>query len=191
MDYKEIIDNLKVESVIDLMKRLGVDRYKDEGNHIIFPTICHNTDASDASMKLYFYKNSKLFQCYTECGSMSIFKFLKHYYETRDIEYDWVSDIYNVIMDCSNLNPNMGFAAPKYKSLREKFGQERKEIRLPSFNEGVLDAFIKYYPPEWLRDNISREAMDKFNIRYSISQNKIIYMKRSKLLIKTETFRLF
>ena len=174
MDYKEIIDNLKIESVIDLMKRLGADRYKDEGKHIIFPTICHNTDASDASMKLYFYKNSKLFQCYTECGSMSIFKFLKHYYETRDIEYDWVSDIYNVIMDCSNFNPNMGFAAPRYKSLREKFGQERKEIQLPSFNEGVLDAFIKYYPPEWLRDNISREAMDKFNIRYSISQNKII-----------------
>ena len=174
MDYKEIIDNLQISSVVDLMRRLGADRYRDEGNHIIFPTICHNVDASEASMKLYFYKNSKLFQCYTECGSMSIFKFLKHYYDTRDIEYDWVSDIYNVIIDCSNFNPNIGFTAPKYISLREKYGQERKEVQLPEYNMGALDTFIKRYPPEWLNDGISREAMDKFNIRYSISQNKII-----------------
>lgn len=174
MDYKAIIDNLQINSVIDLMRRLGADRYRDEGNHIIFPTICHNIDASEASMKLYFYKNSKLFQCYTECGSMSIFKFLKHYYDTRDIEYDWVNDIYNVIIDCSNFNPHMGFTAPKYVSLREKYGQERKEIKLPEYNAGALDTFIKRYPPEWLNDGISREAMDKFNIRYSISQNKII-----------------
>ena len=178
MDYKAIIDNLQISSVIDLMRRLGADRYRDEGNHIIFPTICHNIDASEASMKLYFYKNSKLFQCYTECGSMSIFKFLKHYYDTRDIEYDWVNDIYNVIIDCSNFNPQMGFTAPKYISLREKYRQERKEIKLPEYNAGALDTFIKRYPPEWLNDGISREAMDKFNIRYSISQNKIIIPHR-------------
>ena len=53
MDYKEIIDNLKIDSVIELMKRLGADRYKDEGNHILFPTICHNVDSADASLKLY------------------------------------------------------------------------------------------------------------------------------------------
>ena len=38
MDYKEIIDNLKPEAVIELMKRLGADRYKEEENQIIFPT---------------------------------------------------------------------------------------------------------------------------------------------------------
>jgi hypothetical protein len=174
MDYKEIIDNLKVSSVIELMKRLGADRYKEEENQIIFPTICHNEDSSEASMKLYFYKNSKMFYCYTEEGAMSIFKFLKNYYETRGIEYDWVSDIYNVIMDCSNFNPNIGFSTPRYVSLREKYGAEKKQVQLPEYNKGALDTFIRRYPPEWINDGISREAMDKFNIRYSISQNKII-----------------
>lgn len=178
MDYKDIIDNLQPNSVIELMKRLGADRYKDEGGHIIFPTICHNVDSSEASMKLYFYKNYKQFVCFTECGTMSIFKFLKHYYETRDIEYDWVSDIYNVILDCSNFNPNMGFSTPRYKRLRDKFGQERKEKQLPEYNAGALDTFIKRYPPEWLNDSISREAMDKYDIRYSISQNKIVIPHR-------------
>lgn len=177
MDYKEIIDNLKVSSVIDLMKRLGADRYKEEENQIIFPTICHNEHADEASMKLYFYKNTKMFYCYTECGAMSIFKLLKNYYEARGIEYDWVADIYNVIMDCSSFNP-LGFVTPKYKSLREKYGAERKVVQLPEYNKGALDTFIRRYPPEWLNDGISRAAMDKFDIRYSISQNKIIIPHR-------------
>lgn len=177
MDYKEIIDNLKPEAVIELMKRLGADRYKEEENQIIFPTICHNEHADEASMKLYFYKNSKMFYCYTDEGAMSIFKLLKNYYETRGIEYDWVTDIYNVIMDCSSFNP-LGFITPKYKSLKDVYGEERKIIQLPAYNEGALDTFIRRHSPEWLNDGISREAMDKFDIRYSISQNKIIIPHR-------------
>ena len=174
MDYQSIIDNLKISSVIDLMTKLGADRWKDEGTHLVFPTICHNTDASEASMKLYFYKNTKLFNCYTEDGIMSIFKFLKVYYETRNIEYDWVNDIYNVILDCSNFNPSEGFSAPKHENLRAKYGKEKQQVILPEFNKGALDTFIKHYPPEWLHDGISKAAMDKFDIRYSISQHKII-----------------
>ena len=102
MDYKAIIEGLNDEAVINLMKRLGADRYEDKGTHLIFPTICHNLDSSEASMKLYFYKDTKLFVCWTSCGTMSIFKFLKHYYEERQIDYDWYDDIYKVIIDCSN-----------------------------------------------------------------------------------------
>lgn len=160
------------------MKKLGADRYREEADYVLFPTICHNENAEEASMKLYYYKDNKVFVCYTECGTMSIFKFLKHYYETRGIEYDWVTDIYNVVVDCSNFNQNLGFSAPRYKSLREKYGQERKEAKLPEYSTGALDTFIKRYPVEWLDDGISREAMDRFNILYSISQNKIVIPHR-------------
>ena len=73
MDYKEIIENLRDDSVIELMKKLGCDRYINNETHIIFPTICHNVNAAEASMKLYYYKDTKLFVCYTECGNLSIF----------------------------------------------------------------------------------------------------------------------
>ena len=68
MDYQSIVDNLKVSSVIELMEKLGATRWRDEGTHIVFPTICHNIDPDEASMKLYLYKNTKLFNCYTECN---------------------------------------------------------------------------------------------------------------------------
>jgi hypothetical protein len=103
---------------------------------------------------------------------------MKHYYEERGIEYDWVSDIYNVILDCSNFHPGEGFSTPKYESLRNKYGKVKKEIELPAYNEGALGTFVKHYPPEWLNDGISPAAMDKFGICYSISQNKIIIPHR-------------
>jgi DNA primase len=45
---------------------------------------------------------------------------------------------------------------------------------LPEYSSNVLDCFVRQYPNEWLSDGISAETMDKFNISYSISQNKII-----------------
>ena len=174
MNYEEIISNLEIESVISMMEKLGADRYVDRGEYVLFPTICHNIDSSEASMKLYFYKDTKLFVCYTECGNMSIFKFLRHYYETRQIEYDWYQDIYEVVCDCANFKGIEGFTVERYKSLREHYGVKRKEKELPTFPESVLDCFVKSYPPEWLEDGITRETMDKFNISYSISQNKVV-----------------
>lgn len=174
MDYKKIISNLKVDSVIELMKKLGAEEYTDKGNYIIFPTICHNVDADEASKKLYFYKDTKLFVCYTSCGTMSIFNLLKHYYEARQIEYDWYEDIYLPITDCSNFKRVEGFSTEPYRSLRERYGMKRKEKELPEYSKDVLGCFVKAYPQEWLDDGITTQAMDRFNILYSISQNKII-----------------
>jgi len=138
------------------------------------PTVCHNANSDEASWKLYYYFNNKVFVCFTECGNMSIWKFLKAYYETRDIEYSWYDDIYLLITEGDGRSQIDGLTAPKYQSLKDKYECGRRIVELPVYNSGVLDCFIKTYPSEWLNDGISRAAMDKFNIRYSISQNKII-----------------
>ena len=74
MDYQKVISELQDKDVINLLLSLGADRYKETADAIIFPTICHNVDAAEASMKLYYYKNTKLFYCYTADGGMNIFK---------------------------------------------------------------------------------------------------------------------
>ena len=169
MDYQEIIDNLTVEHVEEILQQLDIP-YEDKGSFLLMPTYCHNHKDNDASLKLYFYKDSKMFMCYTECGGMSIFKFLRNYYEAQEIEFDWYKDIYRVIVGDATIE---GFKKPKYKSIRTNY-ERRKAVELPNYNPGVLGVFVKKYPVEWLADGISREAMDKYNIRYSISQNKII-----------------
>ena len=174
MDYKQIIDNLDINSIVELMKKLGADRYEEKEKFFIFPTICHNINSAEASMKLYLYKDTKLFVCYTEDGNMSIFKFLKTYYETRQIEYDWFEDIYNVVLNCGNFRPKEGFDTIRYQSLKDRYRIKKKQVELEKYPSGILDIFMKNYPVEWLNDGISRRTMDKYNIKYSVSQNKII-----------------
>jgi len=172
IDYQGIIEQLNTDKIIDLMERLGVETYVRRPGYVIFPTICHNEDPAQASMKLYYYENTHIFYCYTECNGMSIFSFLKHYYESHNLSYDWYEDIYKVILDCSNFR----LAVPghaTYKSIRDQY-RRPEHIQLPTYSEGILNTFTKFYPPEWLNDGISKTAMDKFNILYSIPQNKII-----------------
>ena len=173
INYKEIIEQLDTQKVIQLMETLGANDYVEKIGYVIFPTICHNEDSSEASMKLYYYENSHIFQCYTECGSMSIFQFLKTYYETRQIDYDWYEDIYKVILNCSNYRQLSGFAPKKYKSIRSIYAAPER-VKLPTYPNAIIDCFTKFYPPEWLNDGITKQTMDKFNIRYSVTQNKII-----------------
>lgn len=173
MDYKELIDNLDDEKIISLMKNLGADRYVEQENCIIFPTICHHANEAEASMKLYYYKDTKLFVCWTECGKMSIFNFLKHYYETRNIEYNWFDDIVEVVRSCSRYKIFTQDEL-RYKSIRNNYANKKNRRELTSIPKGILDVFTKTYPVEWLKDGITKETMDKFNIKYSIPQNKII-----------------
>lgn len=173
INYQEIVENLRTDDIIRLMSGLGADRYRELDNYVIFPTICHNEDASQASMKLYYYKDSHFFYCYTECGSLSPFKFLQHYYETRNIQYDWYTDVLQVLLNCSTPVLN-STTSVQYKSIRSDYEQQKNRKDLPHYSEGILDVFVKKYPIEWLEDHISAAAMDKFNIKYSISQNKII-----------------
>ena len=172
MDYEKIVESLDENKIKQLLDKLDIP-WQDKGNHLICKTACHNVDLDEASWKLYYYKNNKIFYCYSSCQGMSIFKFLRNYYETRQVEYDWYQDIYEVARDCSNLRID-GFVVEKYKSLRDRYNIQRKEKELPAYPFHVLDCFVHSYPQEWLDDGITKETMDRFNISYSISQNKII-----------------
>ena len=67
MDYKEIIDNLSTEKVVSLLRKLGAATIIEREDCIITNTICHNENAEEASLKLYYYKDNKVFVCYTSC----------------------------------------------------------------------------------------------------------------------------
>lgn len=173
IDYEQIVKDLKDEEVIRLMYELGADRHEETDNYIIFPTICHNENATEASMKLYYYKDTHLLYCFTEDGPMTIYKFLENYYKTRNIEYNWGQDILKVVFQCSAATDLTTKETIFKQSLKDKY-RKRQSIQLAAYSPNVLESFVKQYPIEWLEDNISAGAMDKYNIRYSISQNKII-----------------
>ena len=73
------------------------------------------------------------------------------------MKFHWYDDIYKVILDCSSFKPTEGFEAIKYNSLSEKYRTRKQEQVLEVYPKGLIDAFIKEYPVEWLEDGISKK----------------------------------
>ena len=71
----EIKNNLTIEQIYELVAELGGEPIMTNlGNSFVAKTICHNK-FGEGSHKLYYYDNTKLFQCYTDCGaSFDIFE---------------------------------------------------------------------------------------------------------------------
>lgn len=174
INYKEIIDNLDSNKVEKLLYSLGAENVLVKDNCLITNTICHNE--SNGSMKLYYYYDTHIFYCYSQCESMSIFTFLKHYYNTRGIEYDWYNDIFQVVLNCSLVSlfeQELKTTGVEKIDFRDKFRKRNTPI-LKKYDNSILNVYTKFYPIEWLKDGISKEAMDKFDIRFSISENRIV-----------------
>lgn len=66
-DKDKIKNSLTIEQVFDLISELGGEPVMYNG-YFTAQTICHN-HPGDGSQKLYYYENTKLFRCYTECSN--------------------------------------------------------------------------------------------------------------------------
>lgn len=67
--FKSLREELTSEEVKNLLQRYGVEPHYENDNYITFPTVCHNP-IGQGSYKLYYYKNTHMFKCYTECNSV-------------------------------------------------------------------------------------------------------------------------
>ena len=65
LDKDEIKNSLSLEQIENLVANLGGEPHRQD-NTLICRTICHGGN----SHKLYYYDNTKLFRCYTECNSI-------------------------------------------------------------------------------------------------------------------------
>ena len=172
INLKELRESLTEQNIIDLMLKFGADRYEDKGNAIIFPTICHNPLDREASMKLYYYKESHMFHCYTECGeNFDIFDLIKRIKEVNHEKYDFYEVVY-LIADLVSYDIFSETTQEKYISNTEVLAQN-EEITLKEYNSTVLQLFSFYRTAEWAREGISEEAMKKFHIGYYMYRNKI------------------
>ncbi len=73
-DKKEVRSKLYIDNIFDLLTEWNAEpAYTEFG--IVCQTICHNPPG-EGSRKLYYYRNTDLFICYTGCGTFDIFDLL-------------------------------------------------------------------------------------------------------------------
>ncbi len=174
INLQELREKLSENQIIDIVTKLGADRYEDRENCIVFPTICHNPRENEASMKLYYYKENYMFHCYTECSeNFDIFDLIKRVKEVNHEEYNFYNIVYS-IADLVEYNIFSDTTNESYISNIDRFKNNNEEINLLEYNSNVLNLFRKYYTVEWLDEGISKKAMEKFNILYYDYKNKIV-----------------
>ena len=172
--FEEVKESLTEEDIINFFHNLGIDNFENRPDAIIFPTICHNVDAEQASMKLYYYKSNKLFHCYTDCGeSFDIFGLIKRYCGIRNMDEVKHKELIHSILSKAKYAQGIDFDSVGYVSVADRY-KKRNVPEIKTLSNSCLLPFTHYYTQEWLNEGITKETMDKFNILYSISQNKII-----------------
>lgn len=176
MDLKKLKELITTEQIVELVLSLGADiKSGSNDNEIWFRTICHGGD----SHKLYFYKDSKEFHCYSNCGQMDIINLVQNVKGFTVSEA--VSYISNMFGFGSYAMIEGFYDSPAITAdleiLSRYDGQAKPVDMSRDFNyisKDVLNRFYKYYHPAFYNDGISIQTLYKFGIRYDILNRRII-----------------
>lgn len=163
---KQKITSIDIDKILT---NLGAIKSEDNPQYNIYSTICHNIYGG-GSQKLYYYKERKLFHCYTECGSFDIFKLLN---KTLGLDFKDSLEYICKLLGIGNGNKLKGFGVIKAQEYIEPIEEVVKNIPIIS-NPYILDIFQKSQIVEWTDEGISQKSIDKYNIRFYIHQNKIV-----------------
>ena len=166
--------------IMDIMTELGIPHNFANENEVRYLTACHNGD----SYKLYFYRSSKSFYCYTHCGALDIVNIVEKRlgYSTLDA-YKYISrkiglDFLDFQYGFGELNLQMSESF----RLINKFSKNKAKKEWINFNiidEKILNMFYPIYHKSFYNDGISIDVMKRFEIQFDLYNNRIIIPHRN------------
>ena len=185
IDYNKakVKEALELEDIFALLNEFGGEpEYTSFG--IISTTICHNLPG-EGSRKLYYYINSTMFTCFTECnGSFDIFELVCKVAKIQwKEEYDlnaavrWVARRFGISGDSidgadEDALPDWKIFA-NYDKIKE-INKNHNVQELPEYDPKILSIFnynIKIEP--WLEEGITQEVIEKACIGYYPGKDQI------------------
>jgi hypothetical protein len=174
VDLIELKNNLTNKQIIDIIQELGGDSYIEIENGIIFPTICHNPMEHAKSMKLYYYFNTHLFRCYTDCHeNFDIYRLIQRVFDLNERQKEplhFRSAVDYVLSFCNDKQKQ----SKVYHSIMLKYARRIGITELPTYDTKFLNLFEERDLPMWNEDGISFDTIKHYNIKYSPSKNNII-----------------
>ena len=182
-DKLEVRKQLTDEQVHELLIEFGGDpEWTDFG--IISSTICHNVPG-EGSRKLYFYSNTGLFRCYTDCGeSFDIFELVV---KVANIQFHKNYDLNDAVRFIAYKFGIAGKEEIEIESANKEdwkiFGNYERisnieiknlNVELKEYNSNILKSFlynVKIGP--WLKEGIKNEVLKKAKIGFYPVTNQI------------------
>lgn len=178
IDKDNIKNNLTIEQIFNLLSELhGEPIIKN--NIIISKTICHHSinELDEASHKLYYYDNTKLFKCYTDCGgeAWDVFELVKKV-KQRELGQEFtLPDAIKYVADYFgySINEEDNFELKRDDfTLFENYSKinnivlEKQNVDLKEYDDNILKNFPRPIIQPWIDDGISKEVMEYYEICY-------------------------
>ena len=185
LDKELILSSLTKEDVIKICMALGSSYPKQDNNgNLIFQSICHGSD----SWKLYYYctdidYKKHIFHCYSRCSdSFNIVELVIRANRTQGKTITWYKALYYIAKTTGKIFTGESKEETKTSVITDfnwinrlqQIKKNKKSIpNLSEISENILEVF--YYAPhqDWLNDNISREALSRYEIGYYGLTNQI------------------
>ena len=177
VNFKELREKLSPDDIKSILAQYDVKPVKESEQYLIFPTVCHNVYGG--SPKLYYYTDSHLFKCYTQCeGLFDIFELLIKINKLRGKEINIFTALkicgleYYAIKESVQDNITKETTNYFYNLLHMK----SKTIELP---EAQIDLPYRFNFDMkaleiWQKEGISFNTMLKYGIRYDPINNCIV-----------------
>ena len=187
-DKDRIKNDLTLDQVAEIIEELGGNP-SIHGDVIMADTICHNLPG-EGSHKLYYYDNTKLLRCYTECHEyFDIYQLIVKAHEVQ-YEEEWalpkaVAYVahkfgYSSIEEdgFENILLEDWTYIKDYDRIKEVITKEKKEIRLKEYDDKILNCMAHPLIGPWLEEGITKETMDRFEISYYPKECQIVIPHR-------------
>lgn len=161
LDAKTIKYSLSIDDIEQILNELGACPEHVNANELRAVAVCHNADSQHK--KLHYYDDSKLFCCFSNCGSFDIYDLIKM---TLGIE-PFQERIRWVAGRCSEISCVKPADTPVNEDLREL-----KIRELPTYEDDFSNVLSPHTP--WEQENISREIALEAEIGYDKMQDCIV-----------------
>ena len=183
MEYKEFSEKVKndlsIDQVYDLLASLGGDP-QIKGDLIISRTICHGGH----SHKLYYYDNTKLFKCYTDClDSFDIFELIIKINKLDNIDYSlpqairFITNYYGIVVETEISETQENLQDWQILNKYDRSSSQEKEEKIVEM-KFYDDKILQYLPHprilNWEKEGITREVMEECGICYDPSYQGIV-----------------
>ena len=182
-DKKAIREELSIDDYFQLVTEWGGNpEFTPFG--FISDTICHNPPG-EGSRKLYFYENSDLFKCYTDCDcAFDIFELtikVAQIQSNRKIDLNdavrYLATKFNIVITLDDTE-DIGLADWQYLIAYDKINDIPTANQVPQLKEydkRILEplAINPNYLTPWINDHIKPEILTHAQIGYNFSTDQI------------------
>ena len=185
IDLNSLNERITVEDVKLIMEILDADFSQETDTEIKYRTICHGGNKH----KLYFYKESMTFYCYSECGRIgSIIDLVKKIKEFDNV-YDageWICKQLGISILQEGSFGNTSIDTPRIDDwnyinfLKRKQKMESRSNEFEILDDRILNMFQNFHPSSWVNEGITHEVMDAFEVGYCVWQERITIPHRNK-----------